>query len=109
MNIVNSLNTINPANGLSTGFVNISAIPGLFNSLAFDPTDQLFGISRGGSAVGGLMAIDLGTETATLLGNSGIQNLSAIAFSMDVPEPTALSLFGFALAGLGVARRRRAS
>jgi len=49
----------------------------------------------------------LTAETTILNGNDGPDSFTLFSSSLAVPEPTSLAIFGAALAGLGVIRRRR--
>ncbi len=112
------LRTIDPTTGMPTDVVVMSGVrEDQINSLAFDPTDVLYGVLRGGSSgeVEGfafpyeLITIDTQTGLITSLGPT-VDRLDAIAFapSITASVPTggnAGLLFGIGLVAILFVRR----
>lgn len=103
----NQLISLSVLSGVGTA---IGATGDLFQyDVASRPEDGvMFGLSTRSY---GLNTFDLTTGAATAVGSYGTRvNLAGLAFlgeSTRVPEPATLALVGLALAGAGVARRRR--
>ncbi len=97
------LYTINTSNGATT-LVGISGTePDGLAGLTFDSMDNLFAITRDGL----LHSMDANNADATLIGDTGLSEVSGLSALNGVPEPGTLVLLGMSLAAVGAASRRR--
>ena len=108
MQDIAAIATVDPTTGLLTSVQTpISGAGSLDNVLEFDEFGTLFTIDRSG-AQSLLYTVDLGASTATLVGDIGIANISALAYdaTVDVPAPGTVAILGLGLLGLGRMIRR---
>lgn len=76
--------------------------------IAEDDSGNMYAIDS--SFITNLYAIDKTTGNSSLIGANGLAiNSISFANSVSVPAPGAIALFGLGLAGLGIARRKRAN
>jgi hypothetical protein len=106
----NTLFTVNPATGVATLVGTISYSGGdtaLDNSPTFDSSGAGFGIDRS-SGTSLLVSINVSGLSASVIGDTGIANMAALAFAPSViPEPGTLALLGLGAAGTFAAVRSR--
>ena len=108
------LHTVDPVSGLASAVLLVlNQSPN--NILEFDPSTNIpFTITRIGGQGGGtslLQTFDIVTGNVTLVGDTGVARLSALAFGPDnvaIPEPITAALGLMGLGVLGMATRRRA-
>ena len=103
--------TLDPATGaLTSAQTSITGAGSLDNVLEFDENDTLFGIDRSGTQ-SLLYTIDLGTNSASLIGDMGVRDISALAYeaTATVSEPAVGAVLGLGLLGLACTRRRKSA
>jgi hypothetical protein len=74
---------INLSNG-DTTLVGITGFGVLNNDLEFDAAGNLYGIKGGSTQINDLFSVNLETGAGTLIGASGIQNLTSIAINSGI-------------------------
>lgn len=112
MKSANNMYTVDATTGAATYLFSLAG-PSFENVLAFNTVDKLYTVDRY-SGNSDLYSIDLTTQSATLIGATGLSSLGALAFvpnfevTSPVPEPETYAML---LAGLGMlgfmARRRK--